>query len=244
MTTTPVDRDATLRRIDALLAKAEATSFPAEAEAFLAKAQELMTRHSIDEALLRGTDRSGRGSEIVTEAVVVEPPYASPRTSLLGQVARANGCRLVISTGGRGTQRCSLLGRRTDVEQTRLLFAALSLQATRSMLATPVPEHDTARRFRHAFLLGFAHRIGQRLQEAVAAAQHDAEAKVGPGASLVLVCRDTEVEAALRAQFPFLTTRRATASSAAGAHHGRRAADAATLGHRGLRGDHPSLPSA
>jgi hypothetical protein len=240
--TTPAELDGLLRRIDALLAKAGATTFPAEAEAFLGKAQELMTRHSIDESLLRGTDRTG--AEIITETVVVEPPYASARTSLLGQVARANGCRLVVSTGGRGSQRCSLLGRQADVDGTRLLFTALSLQATRSMLATPVPDHDTARRFRHAFLLGFAHRIGERLRAAVAAAQHEAESRIGQGAGLVLVRRETEVEAALRAQFPFLTTRRATASSSAGAHHGRRAAESASLGQRGLRGAGRALPSA
>ncbi|WP_228984453.1 dihydroxy-acid dehydratase, partial [Streptomyces sp. DH12] len=41
-----------LGRIRALLAKAEATGFPEEAEALSAKAQELMARHSVDEALL------------------------------------------------------------------------------------------------------------------------------------------------------------------------------------------------
>lgn len=41
-----------LTRIRALLAKAEATGFPQEAEALTAKAQELMARHSVDEALL------------------------------------------------------------------------------------------------------------------------------------------------------------------------------------------------
>ncbi|MFE0513034.1 DUF2786 domain-containing protein, partial [Streptomyces sp. NPDC058964] len=41
-----------LARIRALLAKAEATGFPEEAEALSAKAQELMARHSVDEALL------------------------------------------------------------------------------------------------------------------------------------------------------------------------------------------------
>ena len=41
-----------LRLIRAMLAKAEATSFEAEAETFTAKAQELMTRHSIDAAMM------------------------------------------------------------------------------------------------------------------------------------------------------------------------------------------------
>ena len=41
-----------LDRVRALLAKAESTTFPAEAEALTGKAQELIARHSIDEALL------------------------------------------------------------------------------------------------------------------------------------------------------------------------------------------------
>ncbi|NEA40757.1 DUF2786 domain-containing protein, partial [Streptomyces sp. SID11385] len=45
------DEPRMLTRIRALLAKAEATGFPEEAEALTTKAQELMARHSIDEAL-------------------------------------------------------------------------------------------------------------------------------------------------------------------------------------------------
>ena len=48
-----------LTRIRALLAKAEATGFPEEAEALSAKAQELMARHSIDEALIAARDHAG-----------------------------------------------------------------------------------------------------------------------------------------------------------------------------------------
>lgn len=48
-----------LGRIRALLAKAEATGYPSEAEALTAKAQELMARHSVDEAHLS----AGRAAE-------------------------------------------------------------------------------------------------------------------------------------------------------------------------------------
>ena len=49
------ERSRVLNRIRTLLAKAEATEFAAEAETFTAKAQDLMTRHAIDEALLRAS---------------------------------------------------------------------------------------------------------------------------------------------------------------------------------------------
>lgn len=123
-----------LRRVQALLAKAESTEFPAEAETLLAKAQELMARHAIDEAMLRSTG-STRRADVVSETVVVEPPYASARSALLGAVARANDCRLVMARSGRGAQHCVLVGHRSDVDGSITLFAALSLHATRSMLA-------------------------------------------------------------------------------------------------------------
>ena len=238
----PDDPRATwLRRVQALLAQAESTPYPHEAETFLAKAQELMTRHAIDESMLRTTSLAT--SEVVSERVTVEPPYASARAALLGQVARANGCRLVICSTGRGAQHCVLVGHRSDVASTQMLFAALSLHATRTMLAAPVPAGDTFRRFRHAFLLAFAHRIGQRLQAATHSVQHEAETSGGAAVALALRDRNDAVEDALRAQFPRLGTRLSSASSQAGAHHGRTAADRAQLtepilptGRRGLPG--------
>ena len=41
-----------LDRVRGLLTKAESTEFPAEAEALTAKAQELMARHSIEQAMV------------------------------------------------------------------------------------------------------------------------------------------------------------------------------------------------
>ena len=236
MSTTANDRisDPWLRRVQALLAKAESTDFTAEAEVLLAKAQELMARHAIDEAMLAAA--GGRADHIVTTRVRVEPPYASPKATLLGAVARANRCRMVMEGGGRGPRHCVLVGHSSDIANVEALFAALSLHATRAMLATPVPPHDGARRFRHAFLLAFAARIGQRLRQAAAAAEADAERSTATSVALVLVDRDAAVEEALREQFPYLRNVRASASSSAGLAHGRRAADAAPLGQPGVAG--------
>jgi len=238
VTTHDDPRSPWLRRVQALLAQAESTQFPEEAETFLAKAQELMARHAIDESMLQADDAP---LAVVSETLVVEPPYASARSSLLAQVARANGCRMVMCSNGRGAQRCVLVGRAGDLERTKVLFAALSLHATRTMLAAPVPVGDTPRRFRHAFVLAFAHRIGQRLRAAAAEGEREAERSSGRSAALVLARRDDEVERALRSQFPRLASRRASASSAAGLHHGSAAADGADLGGRGLRPGRPGL---
>jgi len=47
--------DAVLAKVRALLAKAESTTFTHEADALTAKAQELIARHSIDEAMARSS---------------------------------------------------------------------------------------------------------------------------------------------------------------------------------------------
>lgn len=235
--------DPWLRRVQALLSKAESTDFPDEAEALLAKAQELMARHAIDEAMLRrATHATG---EIASEAITIPPPYASARSALLGAVARANECRAVIQGGRNGHQHCVVVGHRSDLAKTTTLFAALSLHATRAMLAAPVPLHDTPRRFRHAFLLAFGARVGERLRIATEAARQDAEASPsGASVALALVDRKDAVDHALAEQFPRLATMRRSASSVAGLRSGRAAADQASLGQPGVAGAGRGLPPA
>lgn len=231
-----------LRRVQALLAKAESTEFPDEAEALLAKAQELMARHAIDEVMLRRA--GGSPAQVVSEAVTVAAPYASARSALLAAVARSNDCRTVLQGSRSGSVHCVLVGHRSDLEKVRALFAALSMHATRSMLAAAVPAHDTPRRFRHAFLLAFAARVGERLRLATTDARAQAEAVAGPAVALALRERTVAVDEALASQFPRLGTVRRQASSVAGIRHGRAAADDASLGHAGIGGPSPGLPAA
>lgn len=191
-----------------------------------------MTRHAIDEAMLAAAGSRTR-DDIVTELISVDAPYAGAKTALLGCVASANGCRVILQGGGRGgAKRCAIVGHRSDLAKVTTLFAALSLHAARAMLQAPVPPHDTARRFRHAFLLAFAARIGERLQEASRSAQVDAERAAGRSLGLVLVDRSAAVDAAVDEQFPRLRAIRPQASSHAGYRSGRSAANAATLGLR------------
>jgi hypothetical protein len=239
MTDQPRSAGPWLRRIQALMAKAESTEFPAEAENLLAKAQELMARHAIDEAMLEAAGAASR-DQIVTEAVAVPTPYAAARAALLCRVAEANGCRAVVAGGVSGGQHCVLVGHRSDISKATTLFAALSMHATRSMLTAVVPPFDTARRFRHAFLLAFASRIGERLREATQAARTEATLQTGPSVALVLASRSADVEQRFGAEFPFVRTVRRQASSYAGLTSGRAAAERADVGQArvgGPRGD-------
>lgn len=228
--------DTYLTRIQALLDKAESTTFPEEAEALIAKAQELMARHAIDDAMLAGVATSP--DEVQAEQVVVQAPYASAKVGLLSAAARANRCRVVVVRGPSGTQVCTVVGFPDDLANVTTLFASLSLQATRFVLAAEVPRGDTPRRYRHAFLTSFGLRVGERLREAEQLAAREAEAQrssrgeAGPSVSVVLASREAMVDDDLAARFPNLRTRRISASSAAGWQGGRRAADRASLGQR------------
>ena len=76
-----------LKLIRALLAKAEATTFEAEADAFTAKAQEMMTRHSIDAALLASTAAGSRhASGVESRRVHIDNPYAEEKAGFLSAI--------------------------------------------------------------------------------------------------------------------------------------------------------------
>ncbi|MEO6628681.1 MAG: DUF2786 domain-containing protein [Aquihabitans sp.] len=230
--------DAWLVRVQGLLAKAESTEFPEEAEALMAKAQELMTRHAIDEAMLATSGKPG-ADPVESAVIVVEAPYATAKASLLGAVALANNSRCVFTGTESGAKQCVVVGHASDLANIRTLYAALSLHAVRTMLVAPIPAHDTPRRFRHAFLLAFAGRIGERLREAGEAARRQAEAATGAAEAsqrigIVLADRSTAVDQAFKQEFPRVRTARPSSSSSAGRVSGRNAADRAGLGQPGL----------
>lgn len=241
-TTTPPSADPWVRRVQALLAKAESTTFPAEAEALLAKAQELIARHSIDEAMLaRGASRDAVGTETVT----IDSPYAGPKSMLLSAVAMSNSCRVILHGRQSGGQQCIVVGHRSDIDGVRTLFAALSLHATRAMLAAPTPTRESVRGFRHAFLLAFALRIRERLRAAAEAARADVEQQAGhETVALALIDRASAVDDTVVAQFPHLRAVRSQASSGAGLASGREAANHAPLGRGEVSGVRGGLPSA
>lgn len=233
------EQDTWLRRVQALLAKAESTEFPDEAEAFLTKAQELMARHAIDEAMLSAAGNTG-SDPIETARITVVAPYATAKSNLVSVIAKANRARCVLVDTSQGAT-CAIVGHKSDVANIETLYAALSLHATRAMLAADVPAYDTPRRFRHAFLLSFASRIGQRLREAAQLAEQDAEAVSVSSVALVLADRGEAVDRAFTDQFPNVRQRRATVSSRAGVSSGVAAANRAPLGQRGVTGSRGAL---
>ncbi|WP_043494478.1 DUF2786 domain-containing protein [Streptomyces viridosporus] len=231
-----------LGRIRALLAKAEATGFPQEAEALSAKAQELMARHSVDEALLAAQVPSGETPGACR--IGVEPPYEQAKAVLLDAVADANHCRAVWNESlGFST----VVGFASDLEAVELLYTSLLVQATTAMtraeaaLGVPPARAEPRARgraggrkrtktFRQSFLAAYAHRVGTRLAAA-------AESRVDDDLLPVLASREAAVADRADRLFPETTTTRLRGvSDAAGWEEGTRAADDARVGRR------PPLP--
>ncbi|MFG3152189.1 DUF2786 domain-containing protein [Streptomyces sp. NPDC048219] len=220
-----------LARIRALLAKAEATGYPQEAEALSAKAQELMARHSVDEALLSAHAPSPDAPGACR--IGVEPPYEQAKAVLLDAVADANHCRAVWNEAlGFST----VVGFETDLEAVELLYTSLLVQAETAMTKAEAAQRAGGRKrtktFRQSFLAAYAHRAGTRLRavaERTAAETGAADADLLP----VLASREVAVTDRLERMFPETTTTRLRgADDAAGWTEGTRAADRAQVGHR------------
>lgn len=216
-----------LARVRALLAKAESTTFAEEAEALSAKAQELMGRHALEQATLG--DAADDGPRPGARRLWLDPPYTSAKSSLVHQVALANRCRAVSLDA---LDMVTVIGDSADLATVELLVTSLLVQADRAMLAasggTPGGRGRT-RSFRHAFLLAYATRIGERLADAAHEAETRARAEVGEALLPVLAARAEAVERTVTELFPRVTRRRFSVGDGAGWAAGRAAADAAAL---------------
>ena len=226
------DEPKLLGRIRALLAKAEATGFPEEAEAFTAKAQQLMARHSIDEAMLAaGADAAGDVPSACR--IGVDRPYESSRALLLDAVAAANRCQAVWS-GDLGFS--TVVGFEADLRAVELLYTSLLVQATAAMGRAEAGQRRSGRRrtktFRQSFLVAYAGRIRERLAEAAEQAADEGAAELGGRLLPVLAAREAAVTGETERRFPARTRhaiRGAGVRDAEGWSHGMAAADRARL---------------
>jgi hypothetical protein len=233
MTTRPESTDQKiLERIRALLSKAEASSFPEEADAFTAKAQWLMSKHSIEQALLEGDAHSTSARSL---CIVHDSPYASQKATLLSQISRPNSCRAVYESG---TTTSTVFGFEHDLAAVELLYTSLLVQAGSEMMqAERVGGLDPSRlkSFRAAFFIGYGARVAKRLSDIRDIAAAEATQEVGEDVLPVLASREMEVSDAVREAFPRTTSRRPSLSNGTGFLAGQVAGDKADLGPRGAR---------
>ncbi|NUK07268.1 DUF2786 domain-containing protein [Streptomyces lunaelactis] len=218
-----------LTRIRALLAKAEATGFPQEAEALTAKAQELMARHSVDEAVLAA--QTHRPDVPAACRIGVDAPYETAKAILLDAVASANRCRAVWNSGfGFST----VVGFEADLEGVELLYTSLLVQGTSAMTRAEATQRAGGRKrtktFRQSFLMAYASRLGERLAVAADAVTDAVTADGGRDLLPVLAARDVAVTDRAERMFPETTTTRVRGvNDEAGWTHGRAAADSAQV---------------
>lgn len=218
-----------LERVRALLAKAESTSFPEEAESLSAKAQQLMARHSIDEALVSA--KAGGSKVPGGRRLPIDDPYAGPKAALINNVANANRSRAVWN---KELGFAEVLGFESDLDVVELLSTSLLIQATAAMSAagtrTTRAGVSRTRSFRQSFLMAYASRIGERLREATSVSVQEATAEHGDALLPVLARRDDAVTAYVDELFPNMRSVRTSINNAEGWAAGRLAADQASLG--------------
>ena len=216
-------------KVRALLAKAESTDSDAEAEAFTAKAQQLIARHSINEALL--AESRDAALEAAAVRVYVEKPYEKQKSELLHVVADANGCRSVYSLAAGF---CTVVGARTNLRSVELLYNSLLVQATSAMTRAGARQDSAGRSrtrsFRQSFLASFTVRIGERLADSAEATVREVADETGTDLVPVMRLQREAVDAKTEELFPNLTFRQATRISDYEGHiAGRAAADRARL---------------
>ncbi len=218
----------TLATIRALLAKAEATSFPAEAEAFAGKAQELMTRYSIDVAMLDQRHGDDLAAGVRSRRVHIDQPYAKEKVSLLATVGSVNRVRIVFDDV---YAIATAVGFDEDLDLTDMLFTSLLVQAARALTnASETFGRATSPAFRRAFWLSYAHRIGERLTEAKEQAAVESQAEYGTALVPLLQERADAVSHRVDELFGKTRTMKTRSVDAQGWHAGRTAADLASLG--------------
>lgn len=157
-----------IERVEKLLAKAESTTFEEERNAYVTKAQELMTRHAIEEAMLRQSD--GSKPEITSVRFDVDSmKYSRGRAKLVDAIANANNCyRIAWPKEGnkRGFGIIEVYGTRSALELVEVLWHSLNAQLDKALAETPVPSHVQGKTFRNNFVRAYAYAIAVRLRDA------------------------------------------------------------------------------
>ncbi|NYH89661.1 DUF2786 domain-containing protein [Actinopolymorpha rutila] len=229
-----------LHRIRALLAKAESTEFPEEAEALSSKAQALMTKFSLDQAMVAadsaGSSVGAAEAHANARRVWLRAPYLNAKALLAQLVAEANRSRVVACTE---MGFVTIVGAEADLQLVELLLTSLLLQADRAMLAASPSAraggHSRTRSWRQSFLVSYATRIGQRLGEASQTSMAEYDADTSGRLLPALKARDHAVQQLVTELFPRIRSAAVSTSNPAGWAAGKLAADLADLADLGAR---------
>lgn len=218
---TQTKQEAWAEKIDKILRKAESTT-PEEAEALFAKAQELMAKYSIDEAMLR---QAGKGSDdgIIREEFVITGIYRFPLSDLCFRVLKNNDCE-VVQYGGKNPRYVGgrlfketvvyvAVGYKSDIDNARLLYTSLEIQAMRAEHAWWKENKWMYRAFagkeqhyhRRQFYFSFSWGVDEKMKAGKQTARTQAETEHGSNSvALALRSKDLVVKSEFDKMFPDL----------------------------------------
>ena len=228
---------------------------PEEAATFTAKAQQLMTKYSIDLAMVVD---AGRTDDVMVKVWRVNGPYSAHKLDMVFAAARSNDCRAIYARLGDGAHQVSVVGFPHDVDWVRTLSASLDLQLSIALAQASgaKPEWVHGRTFAVGFVKGFTDEVGERLSRARRQAVADAVsafaaerepagprptgtgADEGPSVALVLAAKDKRVDDEFKVHFPHVRTmqRYVRLQSWSGYQPGRDAGSRAQLAKAPLSG--------
>jgi len=223
-----------------LLAKAESTS-PEEAEALTEHAERLMVKYMVDQATI-DAKRAAAGSyseKIVEVTVRFSGVYRGEMIHMGSSIARGlKTLRCMQSSGNGSSFTLWLVGFESDVAQAKALLESLQIQSMVAVRAWWKENKDAylhrsgydQEKARRSFVHGFGSGAGKR----VAANRQQTVQEAGTGTELVLVSRESKVQAHIDA----ISTRKgrsrnATAGGAANSQ-GYRAGQDANTGDKNL----------
>src|SRR5690625_4848975 len=183
--------DTNIQKIKAWRAKADGSAAEHEGWSYTAKATELMARHSIDQAMIG--DQQGDAEEPQVKNFRVEGPWVLLKAQLLGCIAQSLGCKALRAPKSSKAVPVAVYGYPTDIHRVEVLYASLLLQMANGAENARPPQGVQTRKFRQGWMLGFAQRVGERLEEIEKATAQDATPTRGRGAELVLQDRAQEI---------------------------------------------------
>lgn len=135
----------------------------AAAQTFAAKVQELLTKHKLSMGDIPVLDEATTAEAVGDETVSAgsQRRLATWQLLLITLVAKANECKAI---GIPGSNTFHLIGTETNRKMVSLLFSYFSLLA-KDLADNETRDVGEGRRFKNAYLYGFAEAVGNRLVE-------------------------------------------------------------------------------
>jgi hypothetical protein len=238
------DKMNVLEKVRNLLNRAEGTDSEHERNSCMDAATKLMEKYSIAQAELEASGKGDRG-KLIDCKIPLTNPYADEKVLLLSSIARNYRCRMVIlnkARGNRGIVNVHLFGYEDDLEWTALMFQSLLIQQAGMMVVEQknIPEYETLRRWRSAFMGSFAMRINERLAVIMHKEREESNTE-STGVDLILYDRKKMVSEKVQETYPKLYRSSGKSYRGSGANAGTNAANNAHLGQTSVRGTRGAL---